>query len=293
MRFQRWVWLPSVLVLCLLAVACENEERPAEAVSPGPATAAKLAFAYNPTGEETSLADGAMPNYDIYLVDADGSNLTRLTNDPGADGSPAWSPDGTRIAFVRTSVEDIESGKTFIYVMNAVGTGETRLAEGLLPFWSPDGERIAFLAQQEENTEVWNPDLYVMTAEGADQTNLTKSDAEETIGFSFGGSAFANPWSPDAKRLAFSRATYEPGDAEGQVEATIEIYVMNADGSGQKRLTDKQGMFVGWSPDGREVLFPQGSLHRFTAQVVGVPPVAHYVVVSYGAHGLPPSTAGW
>lgn len=245
MRFQRWVWLPSVLVLCLLAVACENEERPADTVSPGPATAAKLAFAYNPTGD----------NYEIYLVDADGSDLTRLTNDPGGDLSPAWSPDGKRIAFVRTSVDGTESSKTFIHVMNADGTGQTRLAEGFSPFWSPDGERIAFLAQQGENTEVWNPDLYVMTADGADQTNLTKSDAQETIGFSFGGSAFANPWSPDGKRLAFSRATYEPGDAEGQVEATIEIYVMNADGSGQKRLTDKQGMFVGWSPDGRKVLF--------------------------------------
>lgn len=250
MRFKRWVWLPSVLVLCLLAVACENEERPAHTVSPGPATAAKLAFAYNPTGEETSLAEGAtMPNYDIYLVDADGSALTRLTNDPGADASPAWSPDGRRIAFVRASVEDVESGKTFIYVMNADGTGETRLTEGLSPIWSPDGNRIAFVSGHESE---W--DVYVMNADGSGQTKLTAGDGMNAFGEPMVGFK-PNPWSPDGKRLAFSRATFEPGEEEGQVEVTLEFYVMNADGSGQKRLTDKQGMFAGWSPAGKKLLF--------------------------------------
>jgi Tol biopolymer transport system component len=255
-KFRRWIWLPSVLVLCLLAVACDSEERPADTVSPGPATAAKIAFAANPTGEETPFEGGTMPNYEIYLANADGSDLTRLTNDPGGDVGPAWSPDGSRIAFVRGSVEDIESGKTFIYVMNADGTGQTRLAEGLSPFWSPDGKSITFIAQQEQENEVWNPDIYVMSAEGADQTMLTRSDAQEFFGFSpFLGSNSTSPWSPDGKRLAFSRATFEPGEEEGQMEATLEFYVMNADGSGQRRLTDKQGIFAGWSPDDKKVLF--------------------------------------
>jgi Tol biopolymer transport system component len=199
-----------------------------------------------------------VPNYDIYLVDADGPDLTRLTNDPGGDLSPAWSPDGRRIAFVRQSVEDIESGKTFIYVMNADGTGETRLTEGLSAFWSPDGKSIAFISNQEQDTEIWNPDLYVMTAEGADQTNLTRSDA--IFGYPFVGSPFvglssANPWSPDGKRLAFNTAIVEPGAEEGRSKVTVQFYVINADGRGQKRLTDKQSVFAGWSPDGKKLLF--------------------------------------
>jgi TolB protein len=272
---RRSAFLVAAVSLALLAAACDGEEQPegspALTASTAPTTG-RLAFAYNPTGEETSLAEGAtMPNHDIYLVDADGSNLTRLTTDPGADLAPTWSPDGTRIAFVRHSVEDIESGKTFIYVMNSDGTGETRLAEGLSPFWSPDGKRIAFLAQQEQDTEEWNPDVYVVSAEGADQTNLTKSDAQEFFGLSLSVSpSSANPWSPDGRRLAFNRATFEPGDAEGQVESTIEIYIMNADGSGQKLLTERQGVFVGWSPDGKRLLFGAGSEEEgFQLYVIG------------------------
>ena len=268
MRFQRWVWLTSVLVLCPLAVACQNEERPAGTVSPGAATAAKLAFAYNPTGEATSLDGATMPNYEIYLANADGSNLTRLTNDPGGDGSPAWSPDGRRIAFNRASVDgDIESSKTFIYVINADGTGEARLAEGGFPTWSPDGNRIAFIAGQESE---W--DVYVMNADGSGQTKLSAGDGMNVFGDPLVGFK-PNPWSPDGKRLAFNRATFEPGEAEGQMDVTLELYVVNADGSGQKRLADKLGGFAGWSPDGKKLLIMSttstGSGEGFRLYVIG------------------------
>jgi len=215
----------------------------------------RLAFAYNPTGEETELDGASMPNYEIYLVNADGSDLTRLTNDPGADGSPAWSPDGRRIAFARASVDgDIESGETFIYGMNADGTGETRLAEGILPTWSPDGNRIAFISGHD--TE-W--DVYVMNADGSGQTKLTTGDGMNIFGEPMVGFK-PNPWSPDGKRLAFNRTTFlGPGETEGQVKTSVQIYVVNPDGSGLEPLTDTEGFFAGWSPDGKNVLLMKGA----------------------------------
>ena len=87
-----------------------------------------------------SLRDG---NFEIYVMNADGSGQTRLTNNPVLDGSPSWSPDGGRIAF-----ESLRDGNVEIYVMNADGSGQTRLTNDPAfdgsPSWSPDGGRIAF-----------------------------------------------------------------------------------------------------------------------------------------------------
>lgn len=99
-------------------------------------------------------------------MNADASGLTQLTTD-GNNGAPAWSPDGSRIAFV--SVRD---GNTEIYVMNANGTNQVRLtsnsaSEGS-PRWSPDGRAIVFVGKRDGNTEV-----YVMNADGTGQANVT------------------------------------------------------------------------------------------------------------------------
>src|SRR5436190_974671 len=83
---------------------------------------------------------------------ADGTGLARLTNSPGSDGEPAWSPDGTKIAF------DFHDGHFGIYVMNADGSGLTRLAsnptDDRVPAWSPDGGKIAFMSFRDGNWEI-------------------------------------------------------------------------------------------------------------------------------------------
>jgi len=92
---------------------------------------------------------GPHPHQDIYVINADGSDLTQLTDDPAADSDPAWSPDNTRIAF-----RSRRHGNDEIYLMNADGSGQTNLtnhpAMDLSPAWSPDNSRIAFASSREE-----------------------------------------------------------------------------------------------------------------------------------------------
>lgn len=109
----------------------------------------------------------AFSGVDVYVMNADGSGLINLTNDQASDGSPAWSPDGTKLAFVSN-----RSGAYDLYVMNADGTGVTQLThdqanEGR-PTWSPDGTRIAFASDRDGNSEI-----YVMHADGSGVVALT------------------------------------------------------------------------------------------------------------------------
>ena len=109
-------------------------------------------------------------------MDADGADQTNLTNDPADDFAPAWSPDGTMIAFTRSSGGDAE-----IYVMNADGTGQTNLtnnpdADEVSPAWSPDGSKIAYASQ----TGTSAGEIYAMNADGSGQTNLTNDPADDS-----------------------------------------------------------------------------------------------------------------
>ena len=107
-------------------------------------------------------------------MDADGSNQTNVTNHSESDITPAWSPDGTRIAFA--SIRDIMNQD--IYVMDADGSNPTRLTNhpdnDRCPTWSPDGSKIAFASNRDGNFEV-----YVMNADGSGQTRLTNNSAAD------------------------------------------------------------------------------------------------------------------
>jgi Tol biopolymer transport system component len=171
-------------------------------------------------------------NYDIYVMNADGSEQTRLTTDPGIDEDPNWSPDGTKIAF-----NSIRDGNREIYVMNADGSEQTRLTtdpgsdDG--PDWSPDGTKIAFRSDRDGLAEI-----YVMNADGSNPIRLTNNDASDVL----------PAWSPDGTKIAF--ASNRNGDI-------AEIYVMNADGSEQTRLTNNPAIDTtpDWSPDGEKIVF--------------------------------------
>jgi len=163
----------------------------------------------------TATVDGVEGVYDTNVASG---MTTRL-----ADGrAPAWSPDGTRIAFGRISSD----GGFTLWLMNADGSGVHSLGSGLDPYWSPDGTRIAF-----STSPVDLGDLWIMNADGNGRKRLE------------GG--LGGVWSPDGTRIA--SATDAPGGG------VPHLVVARADGSGTTRLGS--GQLPAWSPDGARIAF--------------------------------------
>ena len=116
-------------------------------------------------------------NFQIYLMDADGSNQRNISNSASSygDAAPAWSPDGTQIAFF----SDKDDNFTFqIYVMDADGSNQRNISNSSLSDsfsnWSPDGTQIAFEGLRDDSTEI-----YVMDADGSNRKNISNSSQDD------------------------------------------------------------------------------------------------------------------
>jgi TolB protein len=185
-----------------------------------------------------AFSAGPHPHEDVYVVNADGSGLRRLTDDPGADFDPSWSRDGRRIAYRHEGAGGDSTAE--IYVMNANGSHRRNLTrrpgQDHSPAWSPDGRRIAFASVRGGPM----PSIWVMNADGSKQRRVSRVSGEYPA------------WSPDGRKLAFDRNTFGP--------TGWDIWVVNADGSHPTPLiasrADEQG--PAWSPDGNTIAYGSG-----------------------------------
>ncbi len=198
----------------------------------------KIAFSSNRDG-----------NFDIYTMEADGSNVQRLTNNPASDSSPKWSPDGTKIAFARSSGSFSE-----IYVMNADGTNQTRTNNPVLDDsldWSPDSTRIVFGSIHGSPDFIGS--ISVMNADGSNVQRLTN----------YPGYDWSPKWSPDGTKIAFVRG-------DDYIDQGLNISVMNADGTNQTRFSGQPGFDPRWSPDGTKIVFVSGDIFDYSSREIYV-----------------------
>ena len=174
-------------------------------------------------------------NRDLYLMNADGSSVTRLTEGEADIFAGPWSPDGQRIVYTAYGLTN-----SVIKGMNFDGSGQSTLSEipgsdEGFPDWSPDGRRIAFTSRRDGNNEI-----YLMDADGSNPLRLTDAPGDD----------FAPSWSPDGTRIAFA-------SDRGQSAGVYDLFIMNADGSGITQLTDDPAIDYSpdWSPDGKTIAF--------------------------------------
>ncbi|GEM_PF-513589 len=172
---------------------------------------------------------------DIYVMNADGTNVTRLTSTFDLEVVLSWSPDGRRLVFDSLFAGEIiivgDDGQWEDIILPSDGSSGQ-----FFPSWSPDGSRVAFTyANETTESEIYSGDV-----DGGRRTRLTNNTFSDVF----------PQWSPDGKKIAFV------SDRDGNQE----IYVMNADGSNQVRLTNNatDDVLPSWSPDGTEIVFQSG-----------------------------------
>ncbi len=168
---------------------------------------------------------------DIYRILPDGTGLTQLTNDPGDEGDPSWSPDRNYIAFTAG-----RSGEADLYIMDSAGGPWRQLTSGsardLHPVWSPDGSRIAFVSDRDGDWEI-----YIINVDGTGLRQVTFNDAWDSF----------PAWSPDSTRLVYtSRRT-----------GNYDLYLADLTTGADQQLTNSpySDAHPSWAPGGDEIAY--------------------------------------
>ncbi len=222
-------------------------------------------------GNETNMGSS------IWIVNANGTNLKKLTLQTKFYDIPKWSHDGKKIVF-----QSWEDTKNKVWLMNRDGSNQKELVEGWTPSWTPD-DRIAFIQNSSGNYElttintdgtdekkifskpfkefgetVWSPDgtkiafsdnrsgnydIFVVDVDGSNERQLTNDIKDE----------WTPLWSPDGTKIAYTkfvRRLYDGGEV-------YDIMVMNSNGGSKIRLNNEDGfqLFPSWSPDGKKIAY--------------------------------------
>ena len=211
----------SAIIVLALACGTEVEPTPTPWPTPDNSTVSRIAFATNRDG-----------NWEIYVMNSDGSNPHNITNNPGTDSHPSWSPDGSKIAF-----QSERDGNWEIYVMNSDGSEQVRLTNDRgvdqSPTWSPDGTQIAFVSDRGGRHSVWT----MSSDDGSEPVDVTGSYVNSRW----------PAWGPRSRTLAYETIQ------DVRVVRTDDVQL-------NEKIVDKNnffdGFFVGWldwSPDGKKL----------------------------------------
>jgi Tol biopolymer transport system component len=213
--------------------------------------------AWSPDGRRLAFKTAQAGSNQLAVINADGTGETLLTRTfRFSEGQPAWSPDATKLLYRRTPENPlVQNGDT--WVLDVAGSAKDptqpvtqpvllRTGDERYPSYSPDGTQIAFRGDLDLVEPSGDEEIYVMNADGTNVRQLTSNGDFDS----------APSWSPDGQRILFERApagTFTPG-TEAQEK---DIYVMRADGTHVRRLTDSPGLDEGpeFSPDATKIAF--------------------------------------
>jgi Tol biopolymer transport system component len=235
MRRRVWLALGVALLGTVLA--------PGRAIATFPGTNGRIAFDDWATGQ-------------TYAINPDGTGLVQLTHlnvDRGQwAGDPAWSPDGTRIAY-----EASKHGEVRLWIMDADGGNKSQVTHGrgntfdLLPVFAPDGTRLVFQrfrfvpVPDSDEGGFWSATIQSIAVDGTDRQGLTTTSPPLEV-FDFDPSV-----SPDGQTVVFSRSNRNYDGIRRQ------LYSIGIDGSNPQALTppEYEAWFPDWSPDGNRIVF--------------------------------------
>lgn len=193
-------------------------------------------FSQQPKGQIAYIFKDASGTHQIYTINVDGSGIKRLTN-LGPNYSPAWSPDGKKIAFISS-----RNGGGEIFVMDKDGSNQINLTPATIsigePVWSPDGSKILFLANP-GSTDLHQTEfgLYTMNSDGTYWQQLAY------------GSFDGYSWSPDGRKIVF--ALYQDKSKQW------DLYVIDSGGGNLSNITNSSDWEGNpkWSPDGKKIIY--------------------------------------